>query len=86
MVSLLSLGKARARPYIPCSNFLLQMQCTALSLRPGLPLRLHQVPQDVVDAGEVGVALGAQPAQNPQIETDAGRVRTRTGIWADAAG
>ena len=46
---------------------------TALSPHPNAPFRLHQVTQNIVDAGQVAFAFGAQPFEHLRIETDAHR-------------
>ena len=45
----------------------------ALSPRPDPPFSLHQVAQNIVDAGQVAFAFGAQPFEHMRIETDAHR-------------
>ena len=44
-----------------------------LSPRPNPPFRLHQVDQNIVDAGQVPFAFGTQPIEHQRIETDAHR-------------
>ena len=45
----------------------------ALSPRTDAPFSLHQVAQNIVDAGQVAFAFGAQPSEHLWIETDAHR-------------
>jgi len=55
----------------------------ALSPRPNPPFRLHQIAQNIVDAGQAPFAFGTQPIEHLRIETHV-KVRKRTG--ANAAG
>jgi len=45
----------------------------ALSPRTGAAFSFHQVGQNIVDAGQVSFAFGAQPIEHMWIETDAHR-------------
>lgn len=56
--------------YCKCSEILPQI---CLPSGAGAPFGFHQISQNIVNAGEMTLALGAQPIEHPGIETDAYR-------------
>jgi hypothetical protein len=62
------LGDCRTRDSLA---FSLSRPGIALSPRPNAAFRLHQVAENIVDAGQVALAFGTQPIEDLGIETDA---------------